>query len=1104
MSDPSKSLRRAIRDFDFRSMFINELGWDNLQGELSIPVDETIYRLKGVAQKRGLVVYLLETAEILPGSLRNKIETQVARNHREHILIFTDAAHRQQVWLWALREIGRPLARRSFEYHVGQSGEALAQRLGALAFTLDEEDDLTLVEVAGRVRAAFNVERATKKFYDQFKKERDAFETFVGGIPDVDMSKWYVSVMLNRLMFVYFIQKKGFLDGDPNYLRNRLAAMRATYGADQFDRFYRYFLLRLFHEGLGRPDHDPELEKLIGRVPYLNGGIFQLHQVEERYPDIQIPDAAFSGIFDFFDQYQWHLDDRPLRDDREINPDVLGYIFEKYINQKQMGAYYTKEDITEYISKNTIIPFLFDRAREGCAVAFQGSQSVWALPQADPDRYFYEAVRKGTELALPDDVAAGLEDVAARTPWNTPAPDEYALPTEIWRETIARRQRYEEIWLKLAGGEVRDINDFITYNLDIRQFAQDVVEQAEGPDLLAAFWRALTEVSVLDPTCGSGAFLFAALNVLEPLYEAAIARMREFMGDEGWQRLHPRYVERFGKVLADIERHPNETYYIQKAIIVNNLYGVDIMAEAVEIAKLRLFLKLASQVARVEDVEPLPDIDFNIRASNTLVGYVKREEVREALANQQVGEGVRQGRMIFGEEGDDLKRIEEKAADIDRLYGEFRAMQTGDAEGPPGDLATTKAEMLRRLAALNDELDRALARQYGVDPDNAKAFRKWRESHQPFHWFTEFYGILHGGGFNVVIGNPPYVEYSTVRRDYQVKSYATESCGNLYALVLERCENLLRISGKMGMIVQLPIVCTDRMKPLQDELLKRNSHLWFSNFDDRPARLFDGLEHIRATIVLTNTGRATDVQVFSTGYQRWYSEERGSLFNVLCYEDVDTFLVAGVIPKIGSGILKNAWERLLIKECLSRYLNGAKNHLVWFHNAPQYWIRAMDFAPYFWNERDGEKPSTQMKTVALSNEIDSHVVMAMLNSSTFYIWFIVRSDCRHLNLREIEDFPVGLEQLPLSAKRELATVGAHIVEHLQRNATRKQAYYKTTGQVEYDEFNPKASKGLFDQVDELLAKHYGFTVEELDYIINYDIKYRMGEELFAGDDDDRN
>ena len=58
-------------------------------------------------------------------------------------------------------------------------------------------------------------------------------------------------------------------------------------------------------------------------------------------------------------------------DKEEIDPDVLGYIFEKYINQKQMGAYYTKEDITEYISKNTVIPFLFDAARAKCKTALE-------------------------------------------------------------------------------------------------------------------------------------------------------------------------------------------------------------------------------------------------------------------------------------------------------------------------------------------------------------------------------------------------------------------------------------------------------------------------------------------------------------------------------------------------------------------------------------------------------------------------------------------------------------------------------------------------------------------------------------------------------------
>ena len=170
--------------------------------------------------------------------------------------------------------------------------------------------------------------------------------------------------MLNRMMFVYFIQKQDFLDGDEHYLRNRLVKVQEQEGPDKFQRFYRKFLLRLFHEGLGQPqaERSPELTALLGKVPYLNGGIFDRHALERDNPDINIPDAAFQQIFGYFDQYQWHLDDRPSGNDNEINPDVLGYIFEKYVNQKQMGAYYTKEDITGYIARNTVIPRLLEMA----------------------------------------------------------------------------------------------------------------------------------------------------------------------------------------------------------------------------------------------------------------------------------------------------------------------------------------------------------------------------------------------------------------------------------------------------------------------------------------------------------------------------------------------------------------------------------------------------------------------------------------------------------------------------------------------------------------------------------------------------------------------
>ena len=795
--------RPLLQTGNLSKLFVDELGWEHCRQKLTIRAGDTDYAFTAVAEKRGFIAWLCACA---PGSLpdhttRLKLDRKLSETSFEHLIVFATHDYAQQSWVWVRREPGRPLSARMHEFNRAQPGDSLLQKLQVLYVSLEEEEaGLSVTMVAERARAAFDIERVTKAFYRDFDTHRKAFLKFIDGIDEVADREWYASVMLNRLMFVYFIQRKGFLDGDHAYLRNRLNRCQREHGKDKFYTFYRYFLLRLFHEGFGkrRKDRAPDLEKLLGNIPYLNGGLFDVHELEKpaRYgKDIQIPDKAFERVFNYFDQYQWHLDERPLRQDNEINPDVLGYIFEKYINQKQMGAYYTKEDITEYISKNTVLPFLFDAARAKCKVAFDSGvavpaahsgtgvspvdSSIWHLLREHPDRYIYPAVRHGTDIKLPPEIAAGLDTtkpnlIERRKAWNKPAPGEYGLPTEIWREIVARRQRYEEVRKKLAAGEILDINDFITYNLDLRQFAQDVIQNCEGPDLLMAFWQAITTITVLDPTGGSGAFIFAALNVLEPLYEACLDRMEAFLAEwgEAGKKLHPNYHKKFTEVLARVDAHPNRRYFVLKSIILNNLYAVDIMEEAVEICKLRLFLKLAAQVepdAGKDNlgIEPLPDIDFNIRAGNSLVGYATYDEVKKAVTSSLDFDNA-------------MEKISVKAADLQQTFDKFRQLQTeGDGSVPAAD----KLELQKRLKALEDELNRHLAGEYGVKVSDKVAFSNWVKSHQPFHWFIQFYGILNGGGFDVIIGNPPYVEYSKLRNEYTIPSqqYRTESTSNRLA-----------------------------------------------------------------------------------------------------------------------------------------------------------------------------------------------------------------------------------------------------------------------------------------------------------------------------------
>lgn len=830
--------RDWLSQFDFHNLFIDELGWNQPSSQKvveSLSIEGITYERRRIAEMAGVPVLEITAAngEIPKADDRTRIHKEISEAVSiENLLLFVNGDRTRSLWYWAKRE-GSKAYPRTETYVRYQPADLLLSKIGGLKFGLEElgaNGEVPVFEVADRLQKSLDVEQVTKKFYKEFELEHQEFLGYIRGIDKESDRRWYVSVILNRLMFVYFLQKKGFLDnGDTQYLSKKLQASQKQ----GVDRFFNEFLETLFFEGFAKPERDRsrEVKALIGKVCYLNGGLFLKHQIEQTYPKIEIPDEGFQRVFALFEKYSWHLDDRPAGKPNEINPDVLGYIFEKYINQKAFGAYYTRPEITEYLCDRTINKLILDRVNA-------------TLPQQQDPRQIQQ-----------------FDSI-----------DDLVMHMEI------------DVCRHLVYGE-----DSILRNL-----------------------------SLLDPACGSGAFLIAAMKTLIRIYERVIGVVQLSTDHQlrGW-------------LDEVVKNHPSLPYFIKKRIITDNLYGVDIMEEAVEIAKLRLFLALVSSARQADELEPLPNIDFNIMAGNSLIGLVR---VDESGFDAIDSSGDVQMSLLGSIAVQSYQKIlEEKNANID-LYKKH-AFLSEDTGGTDQDdrLQTLRNEIdkinrdseIKLNQLLLDEFSQKLGIKYEQAQLNGKIQKRLLtlkdiEDLKPFHWGYHFDRVMAGGGFDAIITNPPweifkpngkefFSEHSELitRKKMDLEDFEKEKNIllkdpdianawvkyqnqfphinlyfrstqqyinqisiidgkkakvdiNLYKLFLEQCFNLLKSYGECGIVIPSSIYTDLGAKQLREMLLFKTQVTGLFCFENRKL-IFEGVDSRFKFVILTfEKDRATE------------------------------------------------------------------------------------------------------------------------------------------------------------------------------------------------------------------------------------------------------
>jgi len=894
-----------------------------------------------------------------PNSLIRQVQKEIAKTYPDNVLVVKDADYIR--FEWPRRKPDGGIKYDTFTASIASANQLACQKLAGVGFGVLESGSISLETVRSRVYGLAS-EDVTKKFYDQFRKEHKNVAQAISSTSEISdpARQSYSSLLLNRLMFVYFLQKKEFLSNDVNLLRTGLKKCEEA----SLD-FYRDALLPLFFEGFngqGAKFSSQQLDEIWGKIPYVNGGIFAQHGLESTV-DLNIPNSAFSELFDFFDQFNWHLDSRPLGSTNEINPEVLGYIFEQYINEidgkKEGGAYYTPEDVTGYMVAQTLIPRILD-----------GFLKIWpnclSLVQANPIDYIHRSLLHGRAPENPNrwiSAPADLQKTWEEDPtgWGlldeTPTLEEICLPGETWVEVFYRRERVDTLIEALSKSGISQVNDLITNNLNSARLVSDIVAAETEPRNLVKAWQGITALSIIDPTCGSGAFLFAALTSLESVYEDildALGEERQLVGNEF--------------------ANGNVKYKIRKHVAMRNIYGTDLMADAIETAKLRIFLSLAAVLMTADEIEPLPDLDFNLKTGNLVVGLYDMKDVK------RINNGA-----IF-EDTYNTQEIRDLTTKFQEHFREFKDAEISDIESVP----RLKANLLITQNKLRELTDKTYIELAGVDQ---REIEKWLNETKPFHWFAEFPEIIERGGFDVVIGNPPYIRVSKLDQSSKdaVATFETKKCPDFYAICFERALSLLSPTGRQSFIVMLNLAFSDQYSDLREVIFERGASEWWSTFGKWPTQLFKGVRVANTLLVLGPGGSK-----HSTRHHIFGNEIRKSLFESLEYAGFER---SGSMKPIRGGIVEDLFRRINEQEVPPGPLT---DDYLYLRPTGQYWFPLLFGVPPVLDAL-GNVLSPLDKGVIpirLSENEDRRITGSILAGKISYSWWSAIGDDFHINAVE--------------------------------------------------------------------------------------------------------
>ena len=533
---------------------------------------------------------------------------------------------------------------------------------------------------------AFKVEPLFKEFFRDYGRVFDEVESLIKpSLADKETLRLFTQRLFNRLMFLAFIERKGWLKigGRTDYL----AALWDTYADHRKTggSFYRHHLVPLFFEGLNQPDRPAgHTDPRFGSVPYLNGGLFEkADDGSDDRAEIIVPDKAVESILtELFARYNFTVaESTPLDVEVAVDPEMLGKVFEELVTGRhEQGSYYTPKPIVSFMCREALVEFLATR----CA----------------------KEKRAALEEFVHEHQPAALADAEA---------------------------------------------------------------------VLAA----LRAVTVCDPACGSGAYLLGMLHELLDLRTCLFAASQKLDA----LTAHERKLE----------------------IIERNLYGVDLDAFAVNIARLRLWLSLAVEFEGSVP-PPLPNLDFKIEQGDALAAPAPQDLFQRPAVVELRGKKAE----FLRAHGQRKQKLHEE---IEQAQADLAVWQEAEGTGHGFNWGVEFAEVFlgdTATATIGGDLN--LGHELAAQPQRS--------------------------GFDIIVANPPYVRMELIKPQKPIlrKRFPLVHAerADLFIYFYARAQELLRAGGVAAFISSNKWLRAGYGEPLRQHLLDAQNFRLVMDFGDLP------------------------------------------------------------------------------------------------------------------------------------------------------------------------------------------------------------------------------------------------------------------------------